>query len=70
MGIEHQLKKVKIPGPSALALSACLTFLKPVLNLQKSRPIALSSHFGWVTECLYWRVQSLTYNPLKGIEGG
>ena len=39
MGIEHQLKKVKIPGLSALALSACLTFLKPVLNLQNSRPI-------------------------------
>ena len=28
MGIEHQLKKVKIPGLSALALCACLTFLK------------------------------------------
>ena len=39
MGIERQLKKVKIPGLSALALSACLTFLKPVLNLQNSRPI-------------------------------
>ena len=33
IGIEHQLKKVKIPVLSALALSACLTFLKPVLNL-------------------------------------
>ena len=40
MGIEHQLKKVKSLGLSALALSACLTFLKPVLNLQNSRPIA------------------------------
>ena len=39
MGIKHQLKKVKIPGLSAVALSACLTFLEPVLNLQKSRPI-------------------------------
>ena len=30
MGIEDQLKKVKIPGPSALALSTL--FVKPVLN--------------------------------------
>ena len=36
--MERQLKKVKIPGLSTLALSACLTFLKPVLNLQNSRP--------------------------------
>ena len=32
MGIEDQLKKVKIPGPSALALSALRLFVKPVLN--------------------------------------
>ena len=32
MGIEDQLKKVKIPGPSALALSALWLFVKPVLN--------------------------------------
>ena len=42
MGIEGQLKKVKFPRLSALALSALLTFLKPVLNLQNSRPIAVS----------------------------
>ena len=60
MGIECQMKKVKIPGLSAVALSAYMTFLKPVLNLQNSRPIALSSHFDGVTECLYWRVRSLT----------
>ena len=41
MGIEDQLKKVKIPGLSALALSACFTFFKLVLNLQNSRPIVL-----------------------------
>ena len=41
MGIERQLKKVKISGLSAFALSACLTFLEPVLNLQNSRPISL-----------------------------
>ena len=34
MVIECQLKKVKIPGLSALPLSACLTYLKKVLNLQ------------------------------------
>ena len=39
MGIEHQLKKVKIPGLSALALSAIWLSVKPVLNLQNSRPI-------------------------------
>ena len=32
MGIEDQLKKVKNPGPSALALSALWLFVKPVLN--------------------------------------
>ena len=39
MGNEHQLKKVKIPELSVLALSDCLTFLKPVSNLYNSRPI-------------------------------
>ena len=32
VGIEDQLTKVKIPGPSALALSALRLFVKPVLN--------------------------------------
>ena len=43
MGIERQPNKVKIPELSALALSACLTFLKPGLNLQNSRPIQFLS---------------------------
>ena len=51
MGIERQLKKVITPGLSALALSACLTFLKPVLNLQNSRPIEFKGEnyisLGW-----------------------
>ena len=42
MGIELQLKKVRTPVPTALALSACMTFLKPVLNLQNLRPIVCS----------------------------
>ena len=39
MGIEHQLKEVKIPGLSALALSALRLSVKPVFNLQNSCPI-------------------------------
>ena len=40
MGIEGQLKEIEFLRLSALALSALLTFLKPVLNLQNLRPIA------------------------------
>ena len=40
------LKKVKIPGLCALALSAILTFLKPVLNFQNSHPIRIYVNDG------------------------
>ena len=36
------LSMVKNPGLSALALSACYTFFKPVLNLQKSHSIDIT----------------------------
>ena len=39
MSFEHQLKKFKIPGLSALALSAFWLSVKPVLSLQNSPPI-------------------------------
>ena len=39
MGIEVQLKKVKIPGPSALALSVCpLTFCETSFELVDLTP--------------------------------
>ena len=57
-GIEHQLKKVKIPGLCALALSALWLSVKPVLNLQNSRPI---TGFPWLKR----RRGSLLFAPLS-----
>ena len=39
MGIKRQLKKVKTPGLSAIAFSACLNFLEPVLNRRTRAPL-------------------------------
>ena len=64
LSIERQLKKVKIPRLSVLALSACLTFLKPVLNLQNSRPITCTSTDSFYHE-MFHASSVLTVAPTR-----